>query len=67
MTRDWEKFAEETGLTEPFIRRRAGVLVNAVIARAPAERAGFPTTVQPAMQQFADLVAARAARLKEAL
>lgn len=67
VTRDWEKFAEETGLTEPFIRRRAGVLVNAVIARAPAERAGFPTTVQPAMQQFADLVAARAARLKEAL
>jgi serine/threonine-protein kinase HipA len=67
VTRDWAKFAEETGLTEPFIRRRAVALADAVIARAPAERAGFAPAVQPAMQQFADLVAARAARLKDAL
>jgi serine/threonine-protein kinase HipA len=67
VTRDWAKFAEETGLTEPFIRRRAAALADAVIARAPAGRAGFAPAVQPAMQQFADLVAARAARLKDAL
>jgi serine/threonine-protein kinase HipA len=67
VTRDWAKFAEETGLTEPFIRRRAAALADAVITRAPAERAGFAPAVQPAMQQFADLVAARAARLKDAL
>ncbi len=67
VARDWARFAEETGLTEPFIRRRAAALADAVIARAPAERAGFVPAVQPAMQQFADLVAARAARLKDAL
>ena len=67
VTRDWAKFAEETGLTEPFIRRRAAALADAVIARAPAGRAGFAPAVQPAMQKFADLVAARAARLKDAL
>ena len=67
VTRDWAKFAEETGLTEPFIRRRAAALADAVIARAPAARAGIAPAAQPAMQQFADLVAARAARLKDAL
>jgi len=67
VTRDWARFAEETGLTEPFIRRRAASLADAVIGRAPAERADFAPAVQPAMQQFADLVAARAARLKDAL
>lgn len=67
VARDWAKFAEETGITEPFIRRRAGALADAVIDRAPAQRVGFPPTVQPAIQQFADLVAARAARLKDAL
>ncbi|MBK8839856.1 MAG: type II toxin-antitoxin system HipA family toxin [Hyphomonadaceae bacterium] len=66
VTREWARFAEETGLTEPFIRRRAA-LADAVIGRAPAERADFAPAVQPAMQQFADLVAARAARLKDAL
>lgn len=67
VVRDWARFAEETGLTEPFIRRRAAALADAVIARAPAARDGFAPSVQPAMQQFADLVTARAARLKDAL
>jgi len=67
VTRDWAKFAEETGLSEPFIRRRAAALTDAVIAHAPAELAGFAPAVQPTMQKFADLVAMRAARLKDAL
>ena len=67
VARDWAKFAEETGLTEPFIRRRAAALADAVTTHAPTARAGFPPGVQRGMQQFADLVAARAARLKEAL
>lgn len=67
MRRDWAKFAEETGLSEPFIRRRAAALTDAVIAHAPAELAGFAPAVQLTMQQFADLVAMRAARLKDAL
>lgn len=67
VTGDWAKFAEETGLTEPFIRHRAAALADAVIARAPAALTGFAPAVRPAMQQFADLVAARAVRLKDAL
>lgn len=67
VARDWAKFAEETGLTEPFIRRRAAALADAVTTHTPTARTGFPPAVQHAMQQFADLVATRAARLKEAL
>lgn len=67
VTRDWAKFAEETGLTEPFIRRRAAALAEAVTTRAPTAQAGFQPVAQQAMQQFSDLVAMRAARLKEAL
>jgi serine/threonine-protein kinase HipA len=67
VTRDWAKFAEETGLTEPFIRRRSAALADAVIARAHVELAGFASAVQPAMQQFAGLAVARARRLKDSL
>ncbi len=67
LPRDWAKFAEETGLTEPFIRRRTAALTDSVIAGAADASASFPPGVQPAMQQFVDLVATRAAQLKQAL
>lgn len=67
VSRDWAKFAEETGLTEPYIRRRAASLADQVIAEAPQSRASFEATFHPAMLAFEDLVVARAGTLKEAL
>lgn len=66
-SRDWAKFAEETGLTEPYIRRRAASLADRVIADAPQARASFDSFFHPAMQSFEDLVVARAGTLKTAL
>lgn len=66
-SRDWAKFAEETGLTEPYIRRRAASLADRVIAEAPQARASFDASFHPAMQDFEDLVVARAGTLKAAL
>jgi serine/threonine-protein kinase HipA len=65
--RDWAKFAEETGLTEPYIRRRAASLADQVIAKAPQSRASFDASFRPAMQAFEDLAIARAGTLKAAL
>lgn len=66
-SRDWAKFAEETGLTEPYIRRRAASLADQVIANAPQARASFDASFHPAMRTFEDLVVARAGTLKAAL
>lgn len=40
-SRDWKRFAEETGLTEPFIRRRIKELCNLVLEESPATTASF--------------------------
>lgn len=65
--RDWAKFAEETGLTEPYIRRRAASLADRIIADAPQARASFDASFTPAMQPFEELVVTRAGILKAAL
>lgn len=67
LPRDWGKFAEETGLTEPYIRRRAASLADRIIAKAPQARASFDASFKPAMQPFENLVVARAGELKAAL
>ncbi len=67
LPRDWARFAEETGLTEPYIRRRAASLADRVIADAPQAPASFDASFKPAMQPFENLVIARAGTLKAAL
>jgi serine/threonine-protein kinase HipA len=67
LPRDWGTFAEETGLTEPYIRRRAKALADAVIGGADAARASFDAQGVGAMEQFSTFAASRASRLKEAL
>ncbi len=67
LPRDWAKFAEETGLTEPYIKRRAASLADRVIADAPRARASFDASFKTLMQPFEDLVVARAGVLKAAL
>jgi serine/threonine-protein kinase HipA len=67
LSQDWAKFAEETGVTEPYIRRRAANLADSVIASAPQARGSFSAAFQSAMQPFEDLVTARAGLLKAAL
>jgi serine/threonine-protein kinase HipA len=66
-SRDWAKFGEETGLTEPYIRRRAASLADQVIAEAPQSRVSFDPSFKLAMQPFEDLVVDRAETLKAAL
>lgn len=65
--RDWAKFAEETGLTEPYIRRRAASLADRIIADAPRARASFDASFTPAIQPFEELVVTRAGTLQAAL
>ena len=40
-TRDWARFAEETGLTEPFIRRQIKALCTRVLEEAGGVAGGF--------------------------
>ena len=67
VARDWAKFAEETGLTEPYIRHRAKALASAVTGGVDTARAGFGAQGVGAMERFSSFVAQRASRLKEAL
>jgi serine/threonine-protein kinase HipA len=67
LARDWATFAEETGLTEPYIRRRAGALADAVTSGADAARASFEARGIGAMERFSTFVADRASRLKQVL
>ena len=53
-SRDWKRFAEETGLTEPYIRRRARALAEEVQAKADGIRLS---------EDCAELVKGRATQL----
>lgn len=62
---DWTLFAEETGISEPYIRRRVLALSTSVLNKADAVVGSFeiPQESQMAMQGFADLVRGRAESL----
>ncbi|MEQ9436155.1 type II toxin-antitoxin system HipA family toxin [Hyphomonas sp.] len=63
--RDWARFAEETGLTEPFIRRRVKVLCGLVLEQAGKVAPGFDleASEREAMAGIESLVSGRAERL----
>ena len=63
--RDWARFAEETGLTEPYIRRRVKALCGMVLEQAGNVAAGFDleTGERKAMSGVEGLVMGRAESL----
>lgn len=63
--RDWARFAEETGLTEPYIRRRVKALCGMVLEQARNVSAGFDleTEERKAMSGVEGLVSGRAESL----
>ncbi|MBU1287599.1 MAG: type II toxin-antitoxin system HipA family toxin [Alphaproteobacteria bacterium] len=63
--RDWVRFAEETGLTEPYIRRRVKSLCGIVLEHAGNVAAGFDleTGERKAMSGVEGLVLGRAESL----
>ena len=62
---DWGRFAEESGLTEPFVKRRAKALADNVLQTAERIEAGFDLNEdeRKTMRDYADLTAGRAAKL----
>ena len=62
---DWGRFAEESGLTEPFVKRRAKALADHVLQTAGRIEAGFDLNEdeRKTMRDYADLTAGRAAKL----
>tara|TARA_R110002020_G_scaffold83397_1_gene206591 strand:- start:11499 stop:12752 length:1254 start_codon:yes stop_codon:yes gene_type:complete len=62
---DWARFAEETGLTEPYIRRRVTTLCGLVLEQAGNVAAGFDLEAgeREAMSGVESLVSGRAESL----
>lgn len=62
---DWGRFAEESGLTEPFVKRRAKALADRVLQTAERIEAGFDLNEdeRKTMRDYAGLTARRAAKL----
>jgi serine/threonine-protein kinase HipA len=62
----WPKFAADAGLAAPFVRKRVKDLAAAVADAAfpVAEKIAMPGLSDGELDRFADLVAARAARLR---
>ena len=62
---DWGRFAEESGLTEPFVKRRAKALADNVLQTAERIEAGFDLNEdeRKTMRDYAGLTAGRAAKL----
>ena len=62
---DWGRFAKESGLTEPFVRRRAKALADNVLQTAERIEAGFDLNEDErrTMRDYAGLTARRAAKL----
>lgn len=62
----WPKFAADAGLGAPFVRRRVKELAGSVAESAPivAERIAAPGLSHADLEHFADLVTARASRLR---
>ena len=62
---DWGRFAEESGLTEPFVKRRAEALADNVLQTAERIEAGFDLNEdeRKTMRDYAGLTARRAAKL----
>ncbi len=65
--RDWGRFAEETGLTEPYVKRRTRELAEAVCGMATPTLESFDLGDESAecMERFSELVTSRALRLRE--
>lgn len=65
--RHWGRFAEETGLTEPFIRRRVNELAELVLDQAGSVMSDFELEAgeREAMSKFAELVSKRAESLRK--
>ena len=63
--RDWARFAEETGLTEPFIRRRVKALCGLVLEQVGNVAAGFDLEAgeRETMSGVESLVSSRAESL----
>ena len=63
---DWKVFATETGLTEPYIRRRLLEIADAVESRIDGTAASLAPTVShaPMLEQMADLFMRRIAELR---
>ena len=62
---DWGRFAKESGLTEPFVKRRAKALADHVLQTAERIEAGFDLNEDErrTMRDYAGLTARRAAKL----
>ena len=62
---DWGRFAEESGLTEPFVKRRAKALADMVLQEAGRVEAGFDLNEDALkkMRDYAKLITNRAAKL----
>ncbi len=65
--RHWGRFAEETGLTEPFIRRRVNELAGLVLDQAGSVTSDFELEAgeREAMSKIAELVSKRAESLRK--
>ena len=63
--RDWARFAKESGLTEPFVKRRAKALANNVLRATEQIEAGFDLNEgeRKKMRAYASRTAERAAQL----
>ena len=64
---DWRRFAEETGLTEPYVKRRARELAEAANEAADRTVESFDLGYESAevMKWFSTLVNKRASQLSE--
>ncbi len=62
---DWARFAEESGLTEPLVKRRAKALADHVLQEAGRVEAGFDLNEDALkkMRGYAKLITNRAAKL----
>ena len=62
---DWGRFAKESGLTEPFVKRRAKALADHVLQTAGRIEADFDLNEdeRKTMRDYAGLTAGRAAKL----
>jgi serine/threonine-protein kinase HipA len=66
---DWSRFAEETGLTEPFVKRRAKELADAIVEEAEGAVESFQLTgpALEVMRSFSELASKRATGLAQVL
>ena len=63
--RDWGRFADESGLSQPFVKRRAKALADRVLQATAQIEAGFDLNegALQKMREYANLTAERAAKL----